>query len=315
MSDRSCTACNDLVEYAPVFAVKGVTEEACDSLASNTGLNPDLDPQHDDCDDLHDINDCLVGNMDDEVEAYDVCDWKDFMHEFIPNTYETLKAIICNDCGQWERIKAICALLNNYIAPPVESYGIRPDDTYADHRLGTINKKNGTPLLEAQSNPYDPGTEEYEYWNSAQVAGITYVKMTTESCDDGKCEVLEWIYPRIYHFFVDASAAIGDVLWYCTKTDLQNLTGFSDYLWHQFDISSYTWSNIPIVNGSVAGKTAWLTITVNPGGMGDQYLGIVFAGTSYPNEAPGYDFRLSAQIGDEKLYRHTCDNSEQFQTE
>lgn len=104
MSQQSCSACNDLREYAPEFVVNGVTDNVCESLQANTGLNPNLDTKHTDCEDLHDVNDCLVGNMDDEVEEFEVCDWKDFMHQFIPNLYETLKAMICAICGLWKAI-------------------------------------------------------------------------------------------------------------------------------------------------------------------------------------------------------------------
>lgn len=104
MSQQSCSACNDLREYAPEFVVNGVTDNVCQSLQANTGLNPNLDTKHTDCEDLHDVNDCLVGNMDDEVEEFEVCDWKDFMHQFIPNLYETLKAMICAICGLWKAI-------------------------------------------------------------------------------------------------------------------------------------------------------------------------------------------------------------------
>ncbi len=104
MSQQSCSACNDLREYAPEFVVNGVTDNVCESLQANTGLNPNLETKHKDCEDLHDVNDCLVGNMDDEVEEFEVCDWKDFMHQFIPNLYETLKAMICAICGLWKAV-------------------------------------------------------------------------------------------------------------------------------------------------------------------------------------------------------------------
>lgn len=308
MSDRSCTACNDLVEYAPVFAVKGVTEEACDSLASNTGLNPDLDPKHDDCDDLHDINDCLVGNMDDEVEAYDVCDWKDFMHEFIPNTYETLKAIICNDCGQWQKIEDMCKMIDHLNTPPVLSYGTRPNDTEANRRCGTIPTKNGSPVLVKRANPYDPDSEQYANFNAVQNAGIYYGKDQIDSCTaGGDCVLYEWIMPNIYHYELGEQVDIGDVLWYVSKTDLQAKSGFSDKLWHAFVVSTRTWSEIPVVNGTKAGKYAHYTLTVNPDGMGDQYFGIVFSGSSYPNEAFGYEARVANQTNGEVLYRFSCD--------
>jgi len=104
MSEVSCTACQELREAAPDFVTNGVTETACNSLAANKGL--DTTNGHNDATDLHLANDCFVGRMQDEVKAYDVCDWKKFMKLFIHNLYEMLKAIICTIRGIWTKIAA-----------------------------------------------------------------------------------------------------------------------------------------------------------------------------------------------------------------
>lgn len=108
MSEMNCSACSELRENAPAFIRSGVTEEIAESLENNTGLNPNLSVLHDNCTDLNNANDCLVGRMADEVEAYDVCDWKVFMKDFIHNLYEVLKAILASMCGLWERSENIC---------------------------------------------------------------------------------------------------------------------------------------------------------------------------------------------------------------
>lgn len=113
MSNISCDACNNLREYAPNFVQNGVTDDVCASLENNTGLNPGLTVLHDNCEDLHDVNDCLIGRMTDEVEAYDICDWKDFTKKFLGNLYETLKALICSMCGLWARVDTLCAAIAN----------------------------------------------------------------------------------------------------------------------------------------------------------------------------------------------------------
>ena len=56
---KSCEACRNLQEYAPEFVLNGVTENVENSLKNNTGFNPSSG--HDDCQDLNDANDCLVG--------------------------------------------------------------------------------------------------------------------------------------------------------------------------------------------------------------------------------------------------------------
>ena len=105
MAKPDCNACEELRNHAPDFIQNGVTDTICTSLKNNTGLNPTATTVHDDCEDLDLANDCLVGRMDKEVDAYDVCDWKDFMHSFIPNLWNLLKSIICTICGLWLQLE------------------------------------------------------------------------------------------------------------------------------------------------------------------------------------------------------------------
>lgn len=105
MAEINCAACEELRQTSPEFIVNGLTDEICSSLANDTGLSPSDD--HNDCTDLHNLNDCLVGNEATEVDAYDVCDWKPFMKQFIPNLWTVLKAIICAICGIWTNIHKI----------------------------------------------------------------------------------------------------------------------------------------------------------------------------------------------------------------
>ena len=110
MANINCEACADLREASPELVVNGFTEDMCTSLSNDTGLSPSSG--NDDCTDLNNMNDCLVGNLDAEVEAYDVCEWKPFMHKFIPNVWTTLKGIICAICGLWKNIHNIWCFLN-----------------------------------------------------------------------------------------------------------------------------------------------------------------------------------------------------------
>lgn len=104
MSDINCNACNELKSTSPNFAQNGITNTECTSLAADTGLNPSLNPKHNDAEDLHDMNDCLIGRPANELEDFDVCDWQDFMAKFIPNLYEMIKGIICALGGIWTYI-------------------------------------------------------------------------------------------------------------------------------------------------------------------------------------------------------------------
>ena len=82
MANVSCSACEDLRQTDPNLIVNGFGDDECVSLQNNTGLV--ATSGHEDFEDLNNMNDCFVGNMATEIEAYDVCNWKDFMKKFIP---------------------------------------------------------------------------------------------------------------------------------------------------------------------------------------------------------------------------------------
>lgn len=98
---QNCLACEDLKEYAPEFVVNGVTEAVCNSLVKNNGLNPNLSVLHNNCSDLQDVNDCLIGALGDTLPAYDICDIKDYLEKLTKNIKLMFDALICNECGQW----------------------------------------------------------------------------------------------------------------------------------------------------------------------------------------------------------------------
>lgn len=110
MAEVNCSACQEIRETSPEFIVNGLTDDICTSLQNDTGLNPADD--HNDCEDLNNLNDCLVGNYATEVEAYDVCDWKEFMRNFIPNLWTTIKGVICSICGIWKAVHRLECLVD-----------------------------------------------------------------------------------------------------------------------------------------------------------------------------------------------------------
>ena len=103
MKDIQCDACSNLQTNAPNFVINGIGDTECTNLANNMGIGGNSD----DCTDLHDANDCLIGFMDDEVDAYSTCDWKEFMKKFIPNVWTVFKAVICSICGVWCKLEAM----------------------------------------------------------------------------------------------------------------------------------------------------------------------------------------------------------------
>lgn len=102
MASKNCAACDDLRQDAPLFVINGLGDTECTSLQNDTGLNPSSG--NDDFTDLTNMNDCLVGNMAEEIDSYSSCDWKDYEKRFVPNVWTVFKGIICSIKGIWTNI-------------------------------------------------------------------------------------------------------------------------------------------------------------------------------------------------------------------
>lgn len=108
MANIDCASCDELRTRSAAYAQNGVTTAICNSLKNNTGLNG----KSDDCTDLDIVNDCTIGLMDDQLEAFDTCDWKEFMHKYIPNSHALNKAMICAMCGLWDSVEWLTCMVN-----------------------------------------------------------------------------------------------------------------------------------------------------------------------------------------------------------
>ena len=160
MSQISCSACEDLRTDAPNFVLNGIGETEIASLKNNTGYN--ASSGNNDCTDLENAVDCLVGNMADEVDAYEVCDWKDFMKRFIPNVWNVLRSIVASICGLWCYMKQFTEQ---------KSYGLH---AYEDDDP-TKPAINGFKIAQGVSVNYSgvdtAATAIYIYGNVARVTG------------------------------------------------------------------------------------------------------------------------------------------------
>lgn len=110
MAKLNCSACEELRQTDPNLIVNGLGDTEVASLKNDTGLV--ASSGNNDCTDLNNLNDCLVGGMETEVNAYDVCDWKAFMKRYIPNTWTVGKALISAICGIWANIHSLWTLSN-----------------------------------------------------------------------------------------------------------------------------------------------------------------------------------------------------------
>lgn len=99
-----CKTCEDLQQHNPDFVANGVTDEMCSNLESNTGL---MNNGRENCTDLHNANDCLIGGIAEKATSYNPCDPNKMIEDLAKNTMHVIDMLICSDCGQWNEIKKI----------------------------------------------------------------------------------------------------------------------------------------------------------------------------------------------------------------
>lgn len=107
---KNCQACIDIKDKYPVLADKGITSTHCTNLKNDEGVK--AGDGKNDCDDLNLMNDCFIGNMEEEIKIADYCGWRDLMTKFANNLYNMIKAMICAICGLWTNVHNLWAEIN-----------------------------------------------------------------------------------------------------------------------------------------------------------------------------------------------------------
>lgn len=103
MADTYCEACITLQEDASAFVQNGVTSAIDTRLRNDQGFSAKASVDTD-CEALNLANDCLVGFMSDEVEAYDDCEWKTWSSRFANNAHKVIGAVVSAVCGLWTKV-------------------------------------------------------------------------------------------------------------------------------------------------------------------------------------------------------------------
>lgn len=103
MADTYCEACVTLQNDAPDFVQNGVTSAIDTRLRNDHGFAAKSSVDTD-CEALNLANDCLVGFMEDETEAYDTCEWKTWSARFAGNVHKVIDATISAVCGLWTKV-------------------------------------------------------------------------------------------------------------------------------------------------------------------------------------------------------------------
>lgn len=112
MANTNCEACNELRTEVPELIVNGFDDDMCASLKNDTGLK--TSSGNNDCTDFDTMNDCLIGNMETEIDDYDSCTWKDFMKKYISNDWTMFKGLICAICGIWQNIHDLWTTVRSF---------------------------------------------------------------------------------------------------------------------------------------------------------------------------------------------------------
>lgn len=241
MSQPACESCTDLRNYAPEFVQGGVTSNVAASLKNNTGLTASLAVTHKNCEDLQDVNDCLIGRKIQEIEQLDVCDWKNYMSGFGQNLYETLKAIIMSDCGEWtnienlrQRITEVCALIDRILRPGTSPYGVLPTEfgtLHPSHKGGRLEPV-GNPLLELYNSP----TEESVYKNAC--VGLKLAFQRNVGC--ANLGNLMWYMPELQSHRFTRTPSDDDALWSVSRAEAA-AWGVPDNFWATYTNDTWKW--------------------------------------------------------------------------
>lgn len=301
MANMKCDACDSLKNTDPNLAVNGWSDTECASMKNDTGLNPTSG--HNDCTDLELLNDCLVGGMAQEVEAYNNCDWKEFAKKFIPNLWTVLTAINCAICGIWtnihnlwsrlgdilKMISSLCELVNAAISPSAPIYGIfprTPDEGQRARTCGFIPNKNGRPALIDIGRHTEGGSHHGEYYTGV---GIYWGSVNALNCTTQAIYQRNFWKPYIWGMKLNKDLNKGDAIWVISKSELQRMTTWSDALWQSYTDESWTWNEDRITSGKDRHKTVWIKLHVGDAGYSNDYLVMTVQGTSYPDRMPDYD--------------------------
>lgn len=102
----NCNSCSELLNEEPNIEKNGLSQENIDNLINNEGLKAGKDTTNNEHD-LNNMNDCLIGNLAEQIESYENCEWKDAVSQLATNIKTVLEAIIAGETGLWEYIDKV----------------------------------------------------------------------------------------------------------------------------------------------------------------------------------------------------------------
>lgn len=245
MANINCESCAEIREIDSNLLVNGWSNTECTSFKNDTGLSPSSG--HNDCEDLSLLNDCLIGNMQSEIDAYEVCDWKDYIKKLVPNLWTVFSAVGCAICGLWTHMHALeestsnmCDLISAQMRHPVKIFGMTPNLNIPAQTGGTIATKGGKPMLTPLARSEVSSDSAWLQQN----VGFRYGVLKTKDCD-GRCQSYEWIAPDLYayRFNSQVTPAYDDMLWSIDKASVVGRMGMSQQMWAIREQNPLTWAS------------------------------------------------------------------------
>lgn len=235
MATINCNSCSDLIETAPEFMSKGVTDTVCESLANNTGLNPSLSVLHDNCEDFETMNECMIGKKALDLKSYSSCDWKEFTKGLIENLFQYFKALNCSLCGLWKKVTCVYNGIVKLIDALDGSVGGSSFVTYYRDNSGTGEGYDWSPVVGQSynlefymdANLDDPGSTpaDRDYVVICQVCtdydNVMDIEVQTTFYSSGDTRTMETIRRRqAQHPAIYATSLVNNFSWPVTSSVL-----------------------------------------------------------------------------------------------
>ena len=99
----NCKACSDIKLILPSIESEGITTKTINSIEKNTGLNPDLSPQHTNQPDMKLLVECLIENLTNNINSAGQHEWKKTMQSLVSNLSGVLQLLVAWSGGIEER--------------------------------------------------------------------------------------------------------------------------------------------------------------------------------------------------------------------
>jgi len=144
------------------FCLNDINNEICGNLKVNNGIHPYKGKHHDNCEDLHALNQYYSADIWNDLNGLDFCNPKDircFLGKMINHNFNLNEAEICSMCGLWDIIEKMTK--NGYM-------------TVIQNKTFTVDVKK----FVSTNNAVTP-----IYWSGSPDLGESFISIPIEDMD------------------------------------------------------------------------------------------------------------------------------------